>query len=96
MSVAGKAYGSVLTNRVRKGTGAEIGEEQCGFRKGRGCVDQIFSVRQLCEKFLAKGREVYYAFMDLQKADDRVDRRALWQVVSIYGVGGNLRGSIKG
>ena len=41
----------VLIIRVRKGTEAAIGEEQCGFRKGRGYVDQIFVVRQLCENF---------------------------------------------
>ena len=39
---------------------------------------------------LAKGRDVYFAFIDLEKAYDRVDRRTLWQVVSIYGVGGKL------
>ena len=48
-----------------------------GTRRG-GDVDQIFVVRQLCEKFPAKGREVYFAFMDLEMAYDRVDRRALW------------------
>ena len=35
MSVVGKVYGRVMINRVRKGTEAVIGEEQCGFRKGR-------------------------------------------------------------
>ena len=42
MSVVGKLYGRVLINRVVKGTEAAIGEEQCGFRKGRGCIDQDF------------------------------------------------------
>ena len=41
-----------------------------------------FVVRQLCEKFLAKEREVYFAFMDLEKAYDKIDRKASWQVVS--------------
>ncbi len=46
------------------------------FRKGKGCVDQIFVVRQLCEKYLAKGK-VFWAFMDLEKAYDRTDREGL-------------------
>ena len=61
-------------------------------------MDQIFVVRQMCEKFLGKGKElkeVYMAFMDLEKAYDRVDRRALWQVVSLYGVGGKLLRAMK-
>ena len=77
MSVVGKVYGKVLINRVVKGTEAAIGEEQGGFRKGRGCVDQIFVVRQICDKYLGVNREIYMAFMDLEKAYDRIDSNAL-------------------
>ena len=87
MNIVRKICGRVLINRLRKGTEAVIGEEHCGFRKGRGCINQIFAVRQLWEKFLAKGWEVYFACMVLEKAYDGVDKRALWQMVSIYGVG---------
>ena len=90
ISAVGKVYGRVLINRARKRIKATIGGENSGFRKGRGCVEQIFVVKQLHEKFLAKGRDVYFAFMDLEKAYDRVDRKALWQVLSIYGVGRKL------
>ena len=53
-------------------------------------MDQIFAVRQLCEKYLRVNKEVYMAFMDLNRAYDRIDRIGLWQVLRIYGVGGNL------
>ena len=33
---------------------------------------------------------MYFAFMDLGKAYDKVNKRALWQVASIYGVMGKL------
>ena len=88
LSVVGKVYGRVLIERVVESTDEAIGEEQCGFRRGRGCSDQIFAVRQICERMLGKNREVFWAFMDLEKAYDRVDREALWQVLGIYGVGG--------
>ena len=29
--------------------------EQCGFRKARGCMDQVFAVRQVCENYLPNG-----------------------------------------
>ena len=29
-----------------------IAEVLCGFRRGRGCTDQIFIVRQICEKYM--------------------------------------------
>ena len=42
------------------------------------------------EKYLARGKKLYVAFMDLEKAYDKVDWRALWEVLQIYGVGGKL------
>ena len=87
MSVVGKLYGKVLVKRVRAGTECSIGVEQCGFRKGRGCMDQVFAVRQVCEKYLANGKDVFWAFMDLEKAYDTVDRYGMWQMPRVYGVG---------
>ena len=53
LSVVDELYDRVLTKRVRAGTECAIGEEQCGFRRGRGCMDQVFAVRQVCEKYIA-------------------------------------------
>ncbi len=33
---------------------------------------------------LRKNKKLYAAFMDLEKANDRVDREALWNVLKIY------------
>ena len=62
----------MLIRRIIEGTDELVRVEQGGFRKGRGCVDQIFAVRQMCEKYGAKGENTYWAFMDLEKAYDRV------------------------
>ena len=65
-------------------------EEQCGFRQGRGCMDQVFAVRQVCEKYLTNEKDVLWAFMDLEKAYDTIDRHGMWQILRVYGVGGKL------
>ncbi len=55
-----------------------------------GCVGQIFETKRLVEEYLGKHKKLYAAFMDLEKVYDRVDREALWSVLKIYGVGGQL------
>ena len=42
-------------------------------------MDQVFAIRQIfekCEKYLANGKDVFWAFMDLEKAYDTIDRLA--------------------
>ena len=80
----------LLINRIRDKTGKVSAEVWSRFRRGRGCIDQILIVRQVCEKYLAKGKDVYFAFLDLEKAYDRVDRDAMWDVLRLYGIGGRL------
>ena len=59
------------------GTKCAIGEEQCGFRQGRGCMDQVFAARQVCEKYLANGKDVFWAFYGFGEGlrYDRIDVR---------------------
>ena len=51
---------------------------QCGFMQGRGTTDTIFILRQLQEKHLVAGKPFYLAFIDLEKAFDRVPREVIW------------------
>ena len=53
----------------------KIDDMQFGFMPGRGTTDAIFIVRQLQEKFLAKKKDLWMAFVDLEKAFDRVHGR---------------------
>ncbi len=72
----GKIYGRILIERMMKITDKSVGDEQ-GFQKGRGCIDHIFAVKILVEKYLEKDRKLFAAFMDLEKAYDRADRKGL-------------------
>ena len=53
-------------------------------------MDQVFTVRRVCEKYLANGKDVFCAFMDLEKAYHTIDRHGMWQMLRVYGVGGKL------
>ena len=80
----------MLIKRVKAGTECAIGEVQCGFRQGRGCMDQVVAVRQVCEKYLTNGKDVFWGLVDLEKAYDTVDQHGMWQMLRVYGVGGKL------
>ena len=91
--VPGKVCRRILIDRVNEHSEGQIGEEQGGFRKARSCADQIFVLRQVSEKMTEKKRRLFVAFMDLEKAYDKVDRDGMWQGMRINGVGGKgLRG----
>ena len=47
---------------------------QFGFMPGKGATDAIFTVWQMQEKYGCKGKKLYFAFVDLEKAFDRVPR----------------------
>ena len=65
-----KVVERVLEWRVREQV--DIDKMQFGFTSGKRTTDAIFVVRQVQEKFQKKN--LYYAFVDLEKAFDRVPR----------------------
>ncbi|TWW70516.1 hypothetical protein D4764_18G0013220 [Takifugu flavidus] len=67
-----------------------IQEEQCGFRPGRGTVDQLYTLSRVFEGAWEFAQPVHMCFMDLEKAFDHVPRGVLWGVLREYGVSGPL------
>ena len=73
-----------IEGRLRKIV--KIDSMQFGFMSGRSTTDAIFIVRQLQEKYLAKSKDLWMAFVDMEKAFDRVPREVVWWALRYLGV----------
>ena len=76
----GKLFTNIINSRLN--TWAELNnifcKSQFGFREGLGTVDCMFALHGVIELLLSKSKTVFCAFIDLKKAFDRTNRRALW------------------
>ena len=95
MSHVGKLYERILERRLRKKVEEMLSESQCGFRPGRGTIDQIAALRLYLEKSWEYAIDQHICFLDLEKAFDRVPREKMWKVVEDTGISSRLLMAIK-
>ena len=95
LSHVAKMYAKVLEQRTRYKVEQLLSEAQMGFRKGRGCTDAIFTLRQLSKKVIEHDREPDIVFVDQKKTFGRVNRDKLWQTLEMYNIQGQLLDSIQ-
>ena len=74
----------ILNNIIREQV--SIYNMQLSFMSGRGTTNVIFILRQLQEKYLHKKKNIYFAFVDLEKAFDRVPQTVLWSAMQKLGI----------
>ena len=48
-----KLYGGVLIKKVGDRTECALMEQQCGFRQGRGCMDEVIAVWNCCRQMVS-------------------------------------------
>ena len=95
LSIPGKVLSLVLLDRLETIIDPQLMEAQCGFRKGRGTIDQIWATRQIIERATEYQGTVHLGFVDLTKAYDSVDRSALITILKQYRVPQQLIDIIK-
>ncbi|XP_072025435.1 uncharacterized protein [Amphiura filiformis] len=62
-----------------------LSESQAGFRPGRSTIDQLFTLRQIMEKYLEKKKDLYCCYIDFEKAFDSVWQEGLWKALGFFG-----------
>ena len=63
MSIAAKMYNRLLLNRIRDHIDALLRSNQAGFRKGRGCVEQIHILRRIIEGVRLRDQANYVQYL---------------------------------
>ena len=81
-----KVLKRVIEGRVRKFL--KIDNMLFGFMAGRSTTDAVFIVLQLQEKYLARNKELWMAFVDLEKVFDRVPMKVVrWALRYLHYLG---------
>lgn len=79
-----KVFERIIEQKIREDV--DIDDMQFGFMPGKGTMDAIFIARQLQERYLGKKKKLYFAFVDLEKAFDRVPRKVVRWALRELGV----------
>ena len=69
--------------------------EQAGAQKGRGCEEQILTIRLAIDIAWKTKQKLYLAFIDYQKAYDKVNRSKLIQYLDTKGCGNKFLYALK-
>jgi len=72
----------------------DVDDMQFRFMKGKGTTGDIFIVRSMQEKYRAKGKKLYFGFVDLEKAFDRVLREMITCAIHELGAEEGLVSSV--
>jgi hypothetical protein len=63
----------ILRRRIQRKTEDVLGEDQFGFRSGKGNRDALGKLRIISGRTLEKDEELCSCFIDWKKASDRVE-----------------------
>ena len=64
----------------------ELPDVQAGFRKGRGTRDQIANICWIIEKAREFQKNIYFCFIDYNRAFVCVDHNKLWNILKEIGI----------
>jgi hypothetical protein len=83
---AAKIVAKILRRRIERKTEDVLGEDQFGFRRGKGTRVAIGMLRIISERILDIGEELCACFIDWQNTFDRVNWTKLMQILKETGI----------
>jgi hypothetical protein len=81
LSTAYKILSNILLPRLTPYVNEIIGDHQCGFRRNRSTIDQIFYILQILEKKWEYNWTMHQLFIDFKKAYNSIKREVLYNIM---------------
>jgi len=81
-----KILSNILFSRLIPYAKEIIGDHECGFRRNRSTIDNIFCISQILEKKWEYIEEVHRLFIDFKKAYDSVRREVFYKILIEFGI----------
>ena len=85
MDTIAKLYDTLIMNRIK--IWMDVDNCQAGIMEGRGCLEQMCTVRLLCDYVNYKKFKLYVLFIDYRKAYDKIPRSKLIECLKSVGCG---------
>ena len=86
ISYTSKVMLKILQARLQQYINHELPDVQASFRKGRGIRDQIANIHWIIEKAREFQKNIYFCFIDYDKAFDCVAHNKLWKILEEMGI----------
>ena len=88
----GKIFCKILSNRLTKWAfdTTALPESQGGFRQGRGCLEQIFTLHAVTQLGTLDKKKVFALFIDFKQAFPSLDHKLLWTRLHDLGLSGKF------
>ena len=90
ISHTSKVMLKILQARLQQHMNRELPDVQARFRKGRGTRAQIANIRWIIKKAGEFQKNIYFCFIDYDKAFDCVDHNKLWKILKEMGIPDHL------
>jgi hypothetical protein len=79
-----------MKSRVNEVVERKIGQYQCGFRKNRSVMDQVFVLKQIMDNSIDQNLPLYMLFIDFKQAYDTMKREKVYEAMRQMGIGDKL------
>ena len=85
LSVPSKIVCKIIQMRLSGAIYTILRKEQVGFGPGVGCIDHIFTLRNIIEECIEWNTKVHINFIHLDKALVSIHRDTLWYILLAHG-----------